>query len=208
MSGSAENNSEINFGALEDMHFEKKLQPFLKDDTIIVIQKAKILYQDLRQVIKLPRVAELMAAIKQFADATIVKEYDPEIKEQLLEYNDFWFGISVNPTLIAFNSLPALNKEQQKRIITFAVTQYKAMSGKADFDGMKNMAGGSCKRKGYPWNSRKVSRSPFRKLKTAKRAYSRWSKKQPIGFTATSSLKSMGKIPRASGCYELGSKYN
>ena len=58
-----------------------------------------------------------------------------------------------------------------------------------------------------PWNTRKVAKSPFRKLETAKRAYKRWTRKQPIGFTAISSLKSMGIIPRSSGCYVLGNKY-
>ena len=162
----------------------------------------QLLYAHLHSVITLERVADLMTAIKDVIEAKINTIQDRDLRDNMLGYNQFWFD----------NSPPGMseakNREEQKGIIRLAVEQYKAMSGKADFDGMKNMAGGSCKRKGYPWNSRKVSRSPFRKLKTAKRAYSRWSKKQPIGFTATSSLKSMGKIPRASGCYELGSKYH
>jgi hypothetical protein len=65
-----------------------------------------------------------------------------------------------------------------------------------------------CYKKPFPWNITKVSRSPFRKLKTAKKAEkSFFNGKKSIGFTARSSLKSMGRIPRSSGCYELGKKY-
>jgi hypothetical protein len=42
------------------------------------------------------------------------------------------------------------------------------------------------------------------RVKKAERNYKRG---KSIGFTARSSLKSMGRIPRASGCYVLGDKY-
>ena len=81
--------------------------------------------------------------------------------------------------------------------------------------------------KPFSWNTRKVARSPFRTLERAKKAerdywaskvgpaHARASKVGPaharacksIGFTARSSLKSMGRIPRASGNYVLGKKY-
>ena len=57
------------------------------------------------------------------------------------------------------------------------------------------------------WNTRKVARSPFRTLERAKKAERDFWAKKPIGFTARSSLKSMGRIPRASGNYILGKKY-
>jgi hypothetical protein len=168
-----------------------------------VMLRGQLLYGQLHSIITLPRVTDLMNAIKDVIEAKINTIQDRDLRDRMLGYNQFWFD----------NEPPGMsaetNRRAQKGIIIIAVEQYKAMSGKADFDGMKNMAagGGNCKRKPYPWNSRKVSRSPFRKLKTARNAYNRWSKKQPIGFTATSSLKSMGKIPRSSGCYELGAKY-
>jgi len=58
-----------------------------------------------------------------------------------------------------------------------------------------------------PWNTRKVARSPFRTLERAKKAERNFWGKKPIGFTARSSLKSMGRIPRSSGKYVLGKKY-
>jgi len=42
------------------------------------------------------------------------------------------------------------------------------------------------------------------RVKKAERKYKR---RSSIGFTARSSLKSMGRLPRSSGCYELGDKY-
>ena len=44
-------------------------------------------------------------------------------------------------------------------------------------------------------------------MKRAKATYASWKAGNVIGSTATSSLKSMGKIPRVSGKYELGEKY-
>lgn len=58
-----------------------------------------------------------------------------------------------------------------------------------------------------PWNTRKVARSPFRTLARAKKAERNFWANKSIGFTARSSLKSMGRIPRASGNYVLGKKY-
>jgi hypothetical protein len=65
----------------------------------------------------------------------------------------------------------------------------------------------TCKKKRYSWNTRKVKRSPFKTLQRAKNAERAFWTQQPIGFTARSSLKSMGIVPRSTGCYELGSKY-
>lgn len=61
--------------------------------------------------------------------------------------------------------------------------------------------------KPFPWNKARVAQSPFKTMKRAQAAYDSWKKGMPIGFSATSSLKSMGRIPRASGKYELGEKY-
>lgn len=40
-----------------------------------------------------------------------------------------------------------------------------------------------------------------------KKAEGKYKRRSSIGFTARSSLKSMGRLPRSSGCYELGDKY-
>ena len=63
----------------------------------------------------------------------------------------------------------------------------------------------NCTRK-IPYN-KKVKKSPFKTLKRAKAAERNFYQGKDIGFTATASLKSMGRIKRSSGCYELGSKY-
>lgn len=58
-----------------------------------------------------------------------------------------------------------------------------------------------------PWNSEAVAISPFKTLERAKDAEKAYKNHESIGFTATSSLKSMGRIPRASGDYIVGEKY-
>lgn len=55
----------------------------------------------------------------------------------------------------------------------------------------------TCRRRPYPWNARALAKSPF---KTRKGVYVK-------GFTARSSLRSMGRWPRSNGCYLLGDKY-
>ena len=54
-----------------------------------------------------------------------------------------------------------------------------------------------CRKRPYPWSVEALKRSPF---KTRKRVHQR-------GFTARSSLKSMGRLPRSNGCYIIGDKY-
>lgn len=65
----------------------------------------------------------------------------------------------------------------------------------------------NCQNKKYGWNNAKVRRSPFKTLKAAKRAEKSYASKKSIGFTATSSLKAMGRLTRSNGCYRLGPKY-
>ena len=61
--------------------------------------------------------------------------------------------------------------------------------------------------KPVPWSAAAVAISPFKTLERAKAAEKDFKKHESIGFTATSSLKSMGRIPRASGMYIVGDKY-
>jgi len=65
----------------------------------------------------------------------------------------------------------------------------------------------TCKKTPFGWNSNNVKKSPFKTLRNAKQAERSFHAKRSIGFTATSSLKAMGRIPRSSGCYLLGPKY-
>ena len=65
----------------------------------------------------------------------------------------------------------------------------------------------NCKRSPFSWQTRHVTKSPFRTLKRAKNAEKSFLAKRSLGFTATSSLKSMGRIPRSSGNYCQGVKY-
>jgi hypothetical protein len=58
----------------------------------------------------------------------------------------------------------------------------------------------------FPY-SNKVAKSPFKTLKKAKTAEKLFSAGKSVGFTAVSSLKSMGRVKRSSGWYELGAKY-
>jgi len=64
-----------------------------------------------------------------------------------------------------------------------------------------------CRKAPYPWKDSFAKKSPFRTLKNAKAAERRFKAGQSIGFTATASLKSQGRLPRANGCYVLGAKY-
>ena len=65
----------------------------------------------------------------------------------------------------------------------------------------------TCRKKPFSWKTRSVKKSPFKGLAAAKKAETTFWGKRTIGFTATSSLKAMGRIPRATGCYVLGPKY-
>ena len=71
---------------------------------------------------------------------------------------------------------------------------------------LQGMTGKTCRNR-FAWNPDFVKKSPFRTLKRAKDALRSYKNGKSIGFTARSSLKSMGILPRSSGCYELGQKY-
>jgi hypothetical protein len=64
-----------------------------------------------------------------------------------------------------------------------------------------------CRSRPFAWSERSVTKSPFHTMKKARLAEQKFRKGRSIGFTAMSSLKSMGRIYRSTGCYELGSKY-
>jgi guanylate kinase len=56
----------------------------------------------------------------------------------------------------------------------------------------------------FPWNKQLVQRSPLKTMKRAQATLDSWKEGNAIGGTASSSLKSMGKIPRGDGKYEVG----
>lgn len=62
----------------------------------------------------------------------------------------------------------------------------------------------------FPIKASRVNISPFRgNISAVREAIRIYNKKgqSGIGFTKTSSLKSMGLVPRSSGLYVLGDKY-
>jgi len=61
--------------------------------------------------------------------------------------------------------------------------------------------------KPYPLNAQRVVKSPFKNIATTRKALKAYKAKKSVGFTARSSLKSMGLVPRANGTYRLGKKY-
>jgi len=91
----------------------------------------------------------------------------------------------------------------------FVVNDYKMgdlikgynAKNKSSTGGAKNK---TCRQTPFGWKTSRVAKSPFKTLKAAKKAES---STKPIGFTATSSLKAMGRLSRSNGCYMLGPKY-
>jgi hypothetical protein len=67
----------------------------------------------------------------------------------------------------------------------------------------------SCSKKPFAINKKRASMSPMKTVNRVTRAKKNFEKGTPsLGFTKVSSLKSMGLIPRSSGCYMLGNKYS
>jgi len=87
---------------------------------------------------------------------------------------------------------------------TYTALKAAVSKNKGGKGGAKKM---TCKQKAFAWKTSSVAKSPFKTLKAAKKAESSAKAKKPIGFTATSSLKAMGRLPRSNGCYMLGPKY-
>ena len=59
----------------------------------------------------------------------------------------------------------------------------------------------------FPIDPKKVKKSPLKTVDRVRRTLKAFKAKKQIGFTARSSLKSMGLIPRSNGLYVLGEKY-
>ena len=64
-----------------------------------------------------------------------------------------------------------------------------------------------CKKTPYPISINRVKKSPLKTVAQTLKAKRDYKKGKSIGFTRRSSLKSMGLLPRADGCYKLGPKY-
>lgn len=74
---------------------------------------------------------------------------------------------------------------------------YKSNQIKSFFAHIYQMKQTRCRKHPYPWSVEALARSPFKTRKGVRTQ----------GFTARSSLKSMGRIPRSNGCFVLGDKY-
>lgn len=61
--------------------------------------------------------------------------------------------------------------------------------------------------KPYAVSQARVAKSPFSSVDSVKKALGKYKRKEKIGFTQLSSLRSMGLIKRADGTYKLGDKY-
>ena len=64
-----------------------------------------------------------------------------------------------------------------------------------------------CKRRAYTMKNSRVKRSPLKTKARVRTTLKNYKAGKSIGFTALSSLKSMGLVPRSNGCYQLGAKY-
>ena len=61
--------------------------------------------------------------------------------------------------------------------------------------------------KPYAISQARVAKSPFSSVDSVKKALGKYKRKEKIGFTALSSLRSMGLVKRSDGTYKLGDKY-
>lgn len=61
--------------------------------------------------------------------------------------------------------------------------------------------------KPYPITKENAEKSPMKTIQQVKQTLYKYHNGIPIGFSRTSSLKSMGLIPRQDGQYKLGDKY-
>ena len=71
----------------------------------------------------------------------------------------------------------------------------------------KNIKNVLCRKIPFKESNNAAKRSPFRSINSVRKSLKKYKEKKPIGFTPTSSLRSMGLIPRSSGCFEVGDKY-
>ena len=83
------------------------------------------------------------------------------------------------------------------------------------FLNVNNMSKGCTREKPFPWNNKFIKLSPFYTanktillaLEDAKAKEKAFNDGKKIGFSWENSLKSMGRLPRKKGKYELGDKY-
>jgi hypothetical protein len=63
-------------------------------------------------------------------------------------------------------------------------------------------------KKPFPITKENAAKSPMKTVENVKQTLDKYHKGIPIGFSRTSSLKSMGLLPRQNGTYVLGEKYS
>jgi predicted Zn-dependent protease len=64
-----------------------------------------------------------------------------------------------------------------------------------------------CKTTPYSVSKHRAAISPYNTTRRVRNALRSFQKGKSIGFTGRSSLKSMGLLPRSTGCFVLGDKY-
>jgi hypothetical protein len=169
----------------QEIKAEAKTPPYLID----LIERANMLYRDLRFVRDLPNVINLMNAIRELVNSMIsILLIDTKLIEELIEYNDFKCEFAKSGFLEVGNTKPEFSKETQYKLIEIAVAEFKSMGGHDDFDrlvesirefdAMKaynalpraptGKVGGAYTRKRYARRNKKGTRSFIRKHKNAK----------------------------------------
>jgi hypothetical protein len=124
---------------------------------------------------------------------------DSPVREKLKEIVD-----DIPPTIPSTISRLKKNKKSLKKSLKSLKKNKKSLKKSKK----KSKSSIKCKKTPYAWKSSSIKKSPFRKLERAKNAETKYKAGQSIGFTAISSLKSLGRIPRSDGCYVLGAKYS
>ncbi len=65
----------------------------------------------------------------------------------------------------------------------------------------------ACRLRPFAMTYKRIRRSPLQNKKRVRATLKNYKAGKSVGFTARSSLKSMGLVPRSNGCYTLGNKY-
>ena len=128
--------------------------------------------------------------------------YGEKIREKLFEMIESYEP--TQPMTSDFKKKKSLKKSLKKKSLKKSKKSLKKNKKSKN----KSKTSIKCKKTPYAWKSSSIKKSPFRKLERAKDAETKYKAGQSIGFTAISSLKSLGRIPRSDGCYVLGTKYS
>jgi hypothetical protein len=117
----------------QEIKSEAKTPPYLID----LIERATMLYRDLRFVRDLPNVTKLMDAIRELVNSKIqILLFDEALIRELIAYNNFKCDFSKSGFLQVGNNAHEFSEESQGELIQIAVDEYKAMGGTDEFNHM------------------------------------------------------------------------